>query len=244
MRVHSFGDCEPRNGVDSGFSGGSSDRAGRAPRPAAAAGEITAIGGRRPAIRLPEQAVRTVGASEDVVWPTACARRSFAPPLDCYNPRPADAYVSARFRVMKTYSAKPHEIEHDWYVVDAEGRNLGRLACALPTHCAARTSPVHASRRYRRLRRGSQRREDRGNRQQARQEDLLPALRLPGRPARAHATRAARAEATEVLRKAVKGMLPRNRLAAPRSASSRSTRAPSIRTARSSRNNSNSRTRI
>ena len=29
---------------------------------------------------------------------------------------------------MKTYSAKPGEIEREWYVVDAEGQTLGRLA--------------------------------------------------------------------------------------------------------------------
>jgi large subunit ribosomal protein L13 len=29
---------------------------------------------------------------------------------------------------MKTYSAKPNEVNHDWYVVDANGRTLGRLA--------------------------------------------------------------------------------------------------------------------
>ena len=29
---------------------------------------------------------------------------------------------------MKTYSAKPHEVEKKWYVIDAEGKVLGRLA--------------------------------------------------------------------------------------------------------------------
>ena len=29
---------------------------------------------------------------------------------------------------MKTYSAKPGEVARDWYVVDAEGKTLGRLA--------------------------------------------------------------------------------------------------------------------
>src|SRR4029077_17543026 len=29
---------------------------------------------------------------------------------------------------MKTYSAKPGEITRDWYVVDADGQTLGRLA--------------------------------------------------------------------------------------------------------------------
>jgi large subunit ribosomal protein L13 len=29
---------------------------------------------------------------------------------------------------MKTYSTRPRDIEHAWYVVDAEGKTLGRLA--------------------------------------------------------------------------------------------------------------------
>jgi len=29
---------------------------------------------------------------------------------------------------MKSYIAKPHEVERKWYVVDAEGKTLGRLA--------------------------------------------------------------------------------------------------------------------
>ena len=29
---------------------------------------------------------------------------------------------------MKTLSAKPHEVKRDWYVVDADGKTLGRLA--------------------------------------------------------------------------------------------------------------------
>jgi large subunit ribosomal protein L13 len=29
---------------------------------------------------------------------------------------------------MKTFSAKPHEVKRDWYVVDAKNKTLGRLA--------------------------------------------------------------------------------------------------------------------
>ena len=29
---------------------------------------------------------------------------------------------------MKTFNAKPHEVKRDWYVVDAAGKTLGRLA--------------------------------------------------------------------------------------------------------------------
>ncbi|MGO3456011.1 MAG: 50S ribosomal protein L13, partial [Marinomonadaceae bacterium] len=29
---------------------------------------------------------------------------------------------------MKTFTAKPAEVRRDWFVVDAEGKTLGRLA--------------------------------------------------------------------------------------------------------------------
>ncbi|HHH48981.1 MAG TPA: 50S ribosomal protein L13, partial [Rhodobacteraceae bacterium] len=29
---------------------------------------------------------------------------------------------------MKTFSAKPAEVERDWYVIDATGKTLGRMA--------------------------------------------------------------------------------------------------------------------
>jgi len=32
---------------------------------------------------------------------------------------------------MKTLSAKPHEVKRDWYVIDAQGKALGRLACEI-----------------------------------------------------------------------------------------------------------------
>ena len=32
---------------------------------------------------------------------------------------------------MKTYAPKPTELNHDWFIIDAEGKTLGRLATAL-----------------------------------------------------------------------------------------------------------------
>jgi large subunit ribosomal protein L13 len=40
---------------------------------------------------------------------------------------------------MKTYSAKPAEIKRDWYIVDASGKTLGRLA----SHIALRLRGKH-----------------------------------------------------------------------------------------------------
>ena len=50
--------------------------------------------------------------------------------LGCYTPPPA-VTRSPSFRAMTTYTAKPGEIQRDWYVVDAEGKTLGRLATAI-----------------------------------------------------------------------------------------------------------------
>jgi len=36
--------------------------------------------------------------------------------------------------MIKTYSPKPSEITHDWYIVDAQGYNLGRLATLVATY--------------------------------------------------------------------------------------------------------------
>ena len=34
---------------------------------------------------------------------------------------------------MKTYHAKPHEVERKWYIIDAEDQVLGRLATKAAT---------------------------------------------------------------------------------------------------------------
>jgi large subunit ribosomal protein L13 len=61
--------------------------------------------------------------------------------LDCYNPRPADG-ESALF-LMKTYTAKPGEIEREWFLVDAEGKTLGRLATHIADTLRGKGKPVY-----------------------------------------------------------------------------------------------------
>ena len=34
---------------------------------------------------------------------------------------------------MKTYNAKPHEVEQNWLLVDADGQTLGRMASGIAT---------------------------------------------------------------------------------------------------------------
>lgn len=42
---------------------------------------------------------------------------------------------------MKTYSAKPGQVERRWWVVDAEGKNLGRLASGIATVLRGKNKP-------------------------------------------------------------------------------------------------------
>ena len=42
---------------------------------------------------------------------------------------------------MKTYSAKPGEVEHSWFVVDASGKTLGRLASVIASRLRGKHKP-------------------------------------------------------------------------------------------------------
>ena len=44
---------------------------------------------------------------------------------------------------MKTFSAKPHEVRRDWYVVDATGKTLGRLATEIARRLRGKHKPVY-----------------------------------------------------------------------------------------------------
>jgi large subunit ribosomal protein L13 len=45
---------------------------------------------------------------------------------------------------MKTYSPKASEIERQWYIVDAEGKTLGRLATQIATILRGKHKPTYA----------------------------------------------------------------------------------------------------
>ncbi len=42
---------------------------------------------------------------------------------------------------MKTFSAKPHEVVHGWFIVDASGKVLGRLAAELARRLRGKHKP-------------------------------------------------------------------------------------------------------
>ena len=114
---------------------------------------------------------------------------------------------------MKTYTAKPGEIERQWFLVDAEGQTLGRLATRIADMLRGKGKPVYTPH------------VDTGdfvvvvNAEKVtvtgRKLEQKTYFRHSGYPGGLR-SRTLREELerrpTEVLRKAVKGMLPRNRL--------------------------------
>lgn len=46
---------------------------------------------------------------------------------------------------MKTYSAKPHEVDQKWLLVDAEGQTLGRMATEIATRLRGKHKPEYTS---------------------------------------------------------------------------------------------------
>jgi large subunit ribosomal protein L13 len=44
---------------------------------------------------------------------------------------------------VKTFTAKPHEIERKWFVVDAQGQTLGRLAAQVATVLRGKHKPIY-----------------------------------------------------------------------------------------------------
>jgi len=45
--------------------------------------------------------------------------------------------------VRKTFSAKSHEIERQWFVVDAQGKTLGRLSTEIATILRGKHKPIY-----------------------------------------------------------------------------------------------------
>jgi len=44
---------------------------------------------------------------------------------------------------MTTFSAKAHEVNRDWYVIDAEGKTLGRLATEVARRLRGKHKPIY-----------------------------------------------------------------------------------------------------
>jgi len=114
---------------------------------------------------------------------------------------------------MKTYSAKPGEIARDWYVVDADGKTLGRLATAIADTLRGKRKPQYTPHtdtgdfvvvvNAEKIQVTGQKRDQKMYHRHSGYPGGLGSRTLREQVDR---------QPTEVLRKAVKGMLPRNRL--------------------------------
>ena len=51
------------------------------------------------------------------------------------------AFIKCKRKIMKTYSAKPSEIEKKWFVIDAEGVVLGRMASIIAMRLRGKHKP-------------------------------------------------------------------------------------------------------
>jgi len=56
---------------------------------------------------------------------------------------PALSLTAHRNRVMKTFSAKPQTVRRDWFVVDASGKTLGRLATEVARRLRGKHKPEY-----------------------------------------------------------------------------------------------------
>jgi large subunit ribosomal protein L13 len=123
--------------------------------------------------------------------------------------------VSLTAEMQKTWTAKPGEITRRWYVVDAEGQTLGRLATRIADTLRGKDKPeytphvdtgdfvvvVNAEKIHVTGNKLDQKMYHRHSGYPGGLRSRTLREQLERRP-------------TEVLRKAVKGMLPRNKLAA------------------------------
>jgi large subunit ribosomal protein L13 len=114
---------------------------------------------------------------------------------------------------MKTYNAKPGEIQRDWLIVDAEGKTLGRLATQIAERLRGKTKAVytpHVDTGDFVVVVNAEKIHVTGNKLE--EKMYYKHSGYPGglreRTLREQLDR----QPTEVLRKAVKGMLPRNKL--------------------------------
>jgi large subunit ribosomal protein L13 len=116
---------------------------------------------------------------------------------------------------VKTYSAKPGEVKRDWWVVDAEDKNLGRLASEIADVLRGKNKPQYTPH------------VDTGDFVVVVNAEKIAVTgnKMAGKIYYRHSGypgglksrtlgQMLERRPTEVLRKAVKGMMPKNRLAA------------------------------
>jgi large subunit ribosomal protein L13 len=115
---------------------------------------------------------------------------------------------------MKTYSAKPGEVTREWYLVDAEGKTLGRLATQIADTLRGKQKPQytpHVDTGDFVIVVNAEKIQVTGNKLD--QKRYYRHSGYPGGLRSRTLREQLERRPTEVLRVAVKGMLPKNRLA-------------------------------
>jgi large subunit ribosomal protein L13 len=115
---------------------------------------------------------------------------------------------------MKTYSAKPGEVTREWYLVDAEGKTLGRLATQIADTLRGKRKPQytpHVDTGDFVIVVNAEKIQVSGNKLD--QKRYYRHSGYPGGLRSRTLREQLERRPTEVLRVAVKGMLPKNRLA-------------------------------
>ena len=140
-------------------------------------------------------------------------RRVFRGDSDGFRYNPAPARHPRRF-LMRTYSAKPGEVTREWYLVDAEGKTLGRLATQIADTLRGKRKPQYTPH----IDTGdfvvvvnAEKIAVTGNKLD--QKIYYRHSGYPGGLKQRTLREQLERRPTEVLRTAVKGMLPKNRLA-------------------------------
>jgi large subunit ribosomal protein L13 len=116
---------------------------------------------------------------------------------------------------MKTYTAKPGEVTREWYLVDADGQTLGRLATLIADTLRGKRKPQytpHVDTGDFVVVVNAEKIAVTGNKLD--QKMYYRHSGYPGGLKERTLREQLERRPTEVLRKAVKGMLPKNRLAA------------------------------
>jgi large subunit ribosomal protein L13 len=125
------------------------------------------------------------------------------------------AFVYGSGSLMKTYTAKPGEIERQWYVVDAEAKTLGRLATQIADTLRGKNKAAYTPH----VDTGDfvivvNAEKVRVTGQKLDQKIYYRHSGYPGGLRERTLREQLERRPEEVLRKAVRGMLPKNRLAA------------------------------
>jgi large subunit ribosomal protein L13 len=115
---------------------------------------------------------------------------------------------------MKTVTAKPGDVQRDWYVVDAEGQTLGRLATRIADTLRGKGKPIytpHVDTGDFVVVVNAEKVHVTGNKLD--QKKVRWHTGYPGGLKERTLREQLERRPTEVVRKAVKGMLPKNKLA-------------------------------